>query len=170
MVHWGSLWSGMNDICRRCGECGMGCDNACWCLCKSDDGGIHQLKGGMSCCGGWMRSIGVPSKTAASAVVGMAVGLWPAEMSPMSGTIKCGVWSVPSGVGVLMPWMRSVLVAWCSWGRNPVWTVLHKVARFITVITLGTGAVAAKITCLSMNQTSVISGHHIDHRGCQCGC
>ena len=49
---------------------------------------------------------GVPSKTAASDTVGMGVGLWSAEMYPMSGAI-IGVWPVPLVVAVLMPWMRS---------------------------------------------------------------
>ena len=104
---------------------------------------------------------GVPSKTTASVMVGMAVVWWPAEMSPLSGTIICGEQSVPSAVGILMSWMRSVSVAWCPWWRNLVGAVLCKVAKFITAITLGIWAVVAKMTCQSTNKTK----HHTDCGG-----
>ena len=71
------------------------------------------------------RAQGVPSKAAASVTVRMGMGLWSTVMSPMSGTI-IGVWSVPLVVGVLMPWMRSSMVGWCSIWRNLVGAVLGK--------------------------------------------
>ena len=78
----GSCWSGtgssqlsgMSDVCGRSGKCGMGCDCTSWCHGMSGDGGIHQLKGGMSCCDGWMRSAMCTSETA-PVVVRMVVGL-----------------------------------------------------------------------------------------------
>ena len=51
----------------------------------------------------------VPSETVdAPVVVRTVVGLWQVEMSPMFVAIVDGVWSVPLGMQILMPCMRSV--------------------------------------------------------------
>ena len=107
------------------------------------------------------RVQGVPSKVAAYLAVWIGVGLWSALMSPMSVTI-IRVWSVPPVVGVSMPWMRSFMVMWCSWWRNLVGAVLGKMTKFITVITLGIRAVAAKMTCPSADKTLIITTYHND--------
>ena len=161
--------SGLSDVCGRSGECGMGCNYASW-MCHSGNGirASTGLKGGMSCCSSRCRVWCVPSETATPVTRRMVVGFWSAEMYPMSGTIVSGVWPVPPGI--LMPWTRSVLVVWCSWGKNLVGTVLCKVAQFITAITLCISEVVAKMTCLSTNKTSIIIGHHTDPDGCQYGC
>ena len=55
---FGLLNSGTSDICGRIGMCGMECDYASWiCNSASGDGGVHWPKGGMSWCGGWIRSV-----------------------------------------------------------------------------------------------------------------
>ena len=76
----------------------------------------------------------VSSETVAPVTVGMVAWLWMVGMTPMSVTIVGGVWSVPLSVGILIPWMRSVLVVWCLWGRNLVGAVLCKVAKFIAAV------------------------------------
>ena len=73
----------------------------------------------------------VPLETAAAPVmVGMAAWLSLVEMSPISGPLVIGVWSDPPGVGISMAWMRSVLVAQCSWKGGLVEAVLCKVTNW----------------------------------------
>ena len=66
--------------------------------------------------------------------------------------------------------MRSILGAWHSGGMNLFGTVLYKVAKFITAVTLGIRAVVAKMSCLSTYKISIITGHHVVHGRFQCGC
>ena len=44
--------------------------------------------------------------------------------------------------------------------------VLGKVAKFIAVITLGSGTVVGKMTCPSTDKTLIITGHHTYCRRC----
>ena len=50
------LWNGVSGTCRRNGECGIGCDWGCYHSARNN-GNIHELKGNMSCCSGWMKSM-----------------------------------------------------------------------------------------------------------------
>ena len=109
------LWSfnGVSGTFGRNGKCRIGCN----CPCCYHGGASIGWRAVQAAAVTGRRAKDVPSKVVASVVGQMGVGLWSAVMSPMSGTI-IGVWPVPLAVGVLMPWMRSSMVVWCSWWRN----------------------------------------------------
>ena len=86
-----SLWGGMSDVCRRCGECGMGCDYTGWGHSMSDDGASSNQKAAWAAVVARWEAWGMPPETAAFVMVGMEVGLSPIKMSLMPGTIIVGV-------------------------------------------------------------------------------
>ena len=71
----------------RNGKCGMGCDYACWYHNTRVMGTSISLGAALAAAVAGRRVQVVPSKTAASVMVGKRVGLSLAQMSSMSGAI-----------------------------------------------------------------------------------
>ena len=115
---------------------------------------------------GWEVECMSPIAAGTFGRVGLVGWPWPMEASSLAVSVMKGLWSVPAVVVIMWLKVQYVMVAWCYWLGNFLLTVLDKVTKAATVITLHIGAVVTNVTCLAAYKTLVILWHYIDCRGC----